>query len=174
MQLITDANNPSLSIHNRIIEWRSVTAITIIIKIQNIPQKNLIMKRDLWKRDHTFTLIVAIYERYFELSTALQCKGRIERLLMSKIEGNSGRNISAEEGVDNTFTSGESIDHDDNRLGKHGGTLPINSRTSQMQTGRKKLAERELQILNGNKDGFTRVIHFHQSVHTTRTICSID
>ncbi|CAG9533140.1 unnamed protein product [Cercopithifilaria johnstoni] len=87
---------------------------------------------------------------------------------MSKIEGNSGRNVNDEDGVDNTLTikCGGSIDQDDHCFGRSEEAQPINdAASSPMQPNRIELAERKLQTSNGNKDIFTRVIHFRESVH---------
>ncbi|KAL3989726.1 RING-variant domain family protein [Acanthocheilonema viteae] len=64
---------------------------------------------------------------------------------MSKGEGN-GRNVGNEDGADNTLAikCGGSVHQDDNCLGK---------------------PEETPQPPNGKKDGFSRIIHFDESVH---------
>ncbi|VBB33022.1 unnamed protein product, partial [Acanthocheilonema viteae] len=86
---------------------------------------------------------------------------------MSKGEGN-GRNVGNEDGADNTLAikCGGSVHQDDNCLGKPEETPQVNDCTSsQMQPNWKELVEREFQPPNGKKDGFSRIIHFDESVH---------
>lgn len=54
-----------------------------------------------------------------------------------------------------------SIDRDDNCSRKPEETLPVNDTASNW----KELTEKEVQTASGNTDGFTRIIHFHESVH---------
>lgn len=63
------------------------------------------------------------------------------------------------------ISGGGSIDDDNNYLEKPSEALQINGTISEVQSSRKELAERELQMPNGNKEGITRVIHFQESVH---------
>ncbi|VDN84488.1 unnamed protein product, partial [Brugia pahangi] len=71
---------------------------------------------------------------------------------MSKIEANGNGDVIGQDGMENTLTN-ESTDEDNNCLEKCDEMTEMNEATSQMQSNRKKLAEKNFQIFHGNKKG---------------------
>lgn len=57
------------------------------------------------------------------------------------------------------------VDEDHNYLAKREEAHQINGTTSQVQSYRKKMTDKELLMSNGSKEGFARVIPFHDSVN---------
>ncbi|EFO22307.2 hypothetical protein LOAG_06182 [Loa loa] len=84
---------------------------------------------------------------------------------MLKTEANIGRKVDTQDRMNNALTSGDTTDEDNNCLEKPEEILQTNGAASQVLPGPKELTEKKVQMSNGNKDGFTRVIHFRESVH---------